>query len=179
MRRKTFAFLYDKFTRAICATFYHNQSGFVNCISKKTFVFFRFTVYIAVVLYNRVWRCKFLITDWNATTRAVSSLYTRLSSPKLIGNANLSPSGFVIRFGRAPTAAARQYYAANLGNEIRSKIVCLSCSIFLRYEVTTRTVLRLWQLYYPMMTTMVMIGLQELYFLAHPAERNKRFYSTM
>ena len=42
-----FIFLYDKFTRTTYTNFYHNRSGFVDCISKNILVcFFRFTVYI-------------------------------------------------------------------------------------------------------------------------------------
>ena len=41
-RRKTFTFLYDKFTQDNITKFYHNQFGFIDCISKKHFGVFYF-----------------------------------------------------------------------------------------------------------------------------------------
>ena len=40
VRQKTFTFPYNQLLRTICTTFYHNQSRFVDCISKNILVCF-------------------------------------------------------------------------------------------------------------------------------------------
>ena len=57
-RRKMFTFLYDKFTQDNIIEFYHNQFGFVDCISKNIWVCFISVhrVDVSVTKLTRIWR---------------------------------------------------------------------------------------------------------------------------
>jgi len=70
-RRKTFTFLYDKFTQDNIIEFYHNQFGFIDCISKNILVCFISVhrVDVSVSKLIRIWRISDILKPEAETLR--------------------------------------------------------------------------------------------------------------
>ena len=73
---ETFTFLYDSLLRTICTKFYHNRSGFVDCISKTFRCFFSVqSVYTCVCRYTGWAQWNDAKTIWFVVLKHVTGNY--------------------------------------------------------------------------------------------------------